>query len=441
MKMKNHVKFLTAICVLLIMFACSTPKKTQEDNAVDAVFDEVSANDMVYTDNVKDEAVKEVFPFDMTDTAVKDVDSSDTSSACPQSQPKSTDQCAVISQKCQYGQECCCGKCYTSYICECQSSKTWGCYYTDACLPPVYCPDAEDAAIPDAKEDISVETDVKITKDKLVLDPSTLTFFGLPINSVRFAVSGYDPDAKVCVTIIWDFSNNGEYEGAHCDDFYPSFPYVIIIPDAKGQCGQWDYGSNIAMVKAEGCVDFDDFAPAGMDLVDVSVQVQSPMFTGTIIADNRTVKTPQPVSFGLAYITDIPENVYVQKSDELGLPAWLKVKKDGKEIWLFDRCDIPLCDKPSGVCGAALPTVLNITNNSYSGSVYLTWDGKIRTVDPVKNCLKSSPAETGNYTAEFCFGWQVQGYGAPATVVNPICKELDFTLPAEKVVYYANYGG
>ncbi|MBM4355478.1 MAG: hypothetical protein FJ109_17100, partial [Deltaproteobacteria bacterium] len=36
---------------------------------------------------------------------------------------------------CEYGEECCCGECEPSLVCNCMSG-TWGCYYTDACLGP-----------------------------------------------------------------------------------------------------------------------------------------------------------------------------------------------------------------------------------------------------------------------------------------------------------------
>ena len=54
---------------------------------------------------------------------------------------------------CNYGQECCCGKCYPSTVCSCNGGQ-WGCYATDACLiPPQQCGDASADAQPDSQPD------------------------------------------------------------------------------------------------------------------------------------------------------------------------------------------------------------------------------------------------------------------------------------------------
>ncbi len=39
-------------------------------------------------------------------------------------------------QHCEYGEECCCGQCYPSIVCECMGGGQWGCYATDACMIP-----------------------------------------------------------------------------------------------------------------------------------------------------------------------------------------------------------------------------------------------------------------------------------------------------------------
>jgi hypothetical protein len=36
---------------------------------------------------------------------------------------------------CEYGEECCCGVCHPSIVCNCMGGG-WGCYYTDACMIP-----------------------------------------------------------------------------------------------------------------------------------------------------------------------------------------------------------------------------------------------------------------------------------------------------------------
>jgi len=54
--------------------------------------------------------------------------------------------------QCEYGQECCCGQCHPSLVCNCLEGS-WGCYATDACMIPG-CPDAlEDLPPSDALGD------------------------------------------------------------------------------------------------------------------------------------------------------------------------------------------------------------------------------------------------------------------------------------------------
>jgi|GEM_PF-1557895 len=65
----------------------------------------------------------------------KDVDD-----ACPAEVPLGLQGGACESgQRCKYGQECCCGECAPSMVCECFGGA-WGCHSTDFCLIPG-CPD------------------------------------------------------------------------------------------------------------------------------------------------------------------------------------------------------------------------------------------------------------------------------------------------------------
>ncbi len=70
---------------------------------------------------------------------------------CPASAPIGTSATCEAGTVCNYGQECCCGKCSPSTICSCQGGK-FGCLYTDACLLP------PDACGSDAVGDSGAET-------------------------------------------------------------------------------------------------------------------------------------------------------------------------------------------------------------------------------------------------------------------------------------------
>ena len=122
------------------------------------------------------------------------------------------------------------------------------------------------------------------------LSADSLVFYWLPINSGRMAVTGKDENTGLCVSLIWDFSNNGQKPTEHCDDFFDTFPYVIIGSN-NGPChtGNWDYRGNVEFISGDGCIDNEDFnstsGEAGhRDFVDVSINVESELFSGTIKA-------------------------------------------------------------------------------------------------------------------------------------------------------------
>lgn len=119
---------------------------------------------------------------------------------------------------------------------------------------------------------------------ELTLDPSSLTFFGLPINSYRNAVGGFAKSVSACVSIIWDYSNTGKAATRHCNDFSANFPYVVMTAATTGPCNQWDYAGNTQVLSATGCIDFAAFAPPSSDSVDVTLDVSGPLFSGRIHA-------------------------------------------------------------------------------------------------------------------------------------------------------------
>lgn len=53
---------------------------------------------------------------------------------CPLDPPEPLAPCTG-SGSCAYGEECCCGECFPSYVCECVDGA-FACFATDACLLP-----------------------------------------------------------------------------------------------------------------------------------------------------------------------------------------------------------------------------------------------------------------------------------------------------------------
>jgi hypothetical protein len=273
-----------------------------------------------------------------------------------------------------------------------------------------------------------------VSGNRLVLDPSSLVFFGLPINSARFAVTGYDPDQRVCATIVWSPAQSSTR--TICNVFEPDglqSPYVIIKTDTDGPCTNkdWDYAGNVTTTSSTGCVDFVDGGAVSSGMVDAEVGVEGDLFTGTIVANNRPEGT---VTFGLDYMTDVPEKVYVQSSGMAGVAEWLHVTKDGEPVTLFEDCGMPNCDIERGVCGAAIPQTTNITGGYETGYIYLDWDGQVWSVDEENDCVHSAPASAGTYEVEVCYGWSVTDANPGSVVAEPVCETKEFTLPTDKLV-------
>ncbi|MBN1607632.1 MAG: hypothetical protein JW940_13425 [Polyangiaceae bacterium] len=283
-----------------------------------------------------------------------------------------------------------------------------------------------------------------VTADRLVLDPSSLVFYSLPINSIRYAVTGYDASQRTCATLVWE-ATDATKPGAFCDVFTAKDaiyfnPYVVLETDTDGPCTDtdWDYQGNVDTASSIGCVDFAAHVGVSVDMVDVEIGVAGTVFTGTIVANNRPEGM---VTFGLEYITDIPENVYVQTGGDLGLPEWLHVTKDGARVDLFDHCDVPRCGSGDGVCGIAFSQAANITGGTESGWINLTWDGQVWSIDPENQCLTSAPATPGSYQVEVCYGSSTVDSGSGQVVQDPVCTTQDFTYPTDRVTVTLDNGG
>src|SRR5262245_54206599 len=103
-------------------------------------------------------------------------------------------------------------------------------------------------------------------------------FFSLPINSVRYGVSGYDPSNDLCISVIW-FLNSVE-QTRFCGVTDSFRPYVWI--ERAQPAGCWGYGPNADVFAVRGCVDFGDFTDPADDSVDLEADISSPEWSGTV---------------------------------------------------------------------------------------------------------------------------------------------------------------
>lgn len=115
----------------------------------------------------------------------------------------------------------------------------------------------------------------------MVLDPSSMELFELPIGSLRYAVGGHHGPSNTCVTLVWW----GSFQPLCAMNGMQEWPYVVITPNAAPPCTQWDYSGNVNADAATGCVQFTNTPPLTA-AVDVTVDVSGGLFTGTIVADN-----------------------------------------------------------------------------------------------------------------------------------------------------------
>lgn len=109
--------------------------------------------------------------------------------------------------------------------------------------------------------------------DGVVLDPDTLNFFWLPINSLRAGVGGFDEATNTCVTVIFTFDGFQDAMSEHCAfDPMLGFPYVVVTPDAAPPCDQWDYAGNAEVESAMGCEQVVGDNPLKID-IDMTLAV------------------------------------------------------------------------------------------------------------------------------------------------------------------------
>jgi hypothetical protein len=275
-----------------------------------------------------------------------------------------------------------------------------------------------------------------------VVEPSSLDFYYLPINSLRGAVTGYVPEARACVTVVWDYSNTGRLPvRLRCDEQGDGFPYVILETDTDGPCDQ-SLGAEVGEVivaEAKGCVDFAGEA-GSLDLVDVSLEVESEAFTGELVVSNLRGIEPRVVPMGVVYGSDIPERVYVQSVGSSGAPGWLRVTQGGVDVQLFDTDDLPRCGEDEQPDPAPLEVGVVLDGTSARGGYFRYWDG-MRRVLREAGCYSLEPLPPGEYDAEVCFGYEFDAIDSGDVIRTPFCLDQRFTWPMADLIFTVDNGG
>lgn len=192
-----------------------------------------------------------------------------------------------------------------------------------------------------------------------------------------------------------------------------------------------------------------DAAPASDGSI---VADAAPAPDGNIVADAAPAPDggilPEVFRIALEVSNDVPESIYVQLNGDDGQPGWVVVRRGEDRMWFEARCEIEDCEEPSGVCGAALPRVRDITGGTRTGSIELFWDGVTSVRDPERGCERRVPAPPGDYVATFCWSLRAEfeGAGDPeeaigGRVVDPTCVDVPFTFPDDEEVVHRILGG
>jgi hypothetical protein len=155
------------------------------------------------------------------------------------------------------------------------------------------------------------------------------------------------------------------------------------------------------------------------------------------------------IRVALEVSNDVPESIFVQVSDALGQPAWVRLMHDGAEYFLNERCDVPRCDTPGeGVCGASESRVRDITGGTSAGVHALQWDGTVSRISADGACETRGLAPAGEWKATICWSLTATFSGPgdatasrPGEIGTPICNDVPFTLPGDTEVVLRLSGG
>jgi hypothetical protein len=110
--------------------------------------------------------------------------------------------------------------------------------------------------------------------------------FWLPINSLRFGVSGRVIDGDVCVGLVWELGEVPAPGQAICDEVGVAGPYAVVRPAVDGACGPvWDYGpsADTTIEYYGGCIIPD--LEGAQHRVMIGADLASPLFTGHVSFD------------------------------------------------------------------------------------------------------------------------------------------------------------
>lgn len=126
--------------------------------------------------------------------------------------------------------------------------------------------------------------------------------------------------------------------------------------------------------------------------------------------------------------------LFVVPFDESAQAGWVQAFRDGQRIYFRERCEIEECGLPPAVCGAALPTVLDLTQRP-GRSIETVWDGTTSVIDSAVQCERRVLVSRGEFVARFCYGFEAELEGDPdqgrpvaGRLIDRRCADIPFQL-------------
>lgn len=288
------------------------------------------------------------------------------------------------------------------------------------------------APTPVVNNDPEEDPDPTERGNTMVVDPSTLRFFALPVGSIRGAVSGYAPEQDACVIAVWLYAyvpgidNSSATRCAH-DEFEPDIIVVPNPPDPANCDQHWELASNVEPIEPiDGCMGWTELG-SRFDYVDLEMKVSGDAFEGRIVMSNHGVDGLNPVVVGVEVSEDfefveafLRYNVGCQ-SEGMG---WLRLFRDGEPM-ITDRDQGP-CD---GECAFVPDSYFDI--NTTRRAYYTLWSGRIQDSD-----CNNVPMSGEGWSARWCYGHDIRELDESSVeVINPMCEEVPFELPLRRLIF------
>ena len=145
--------------------------------------------------------------------------------------------------------------------------------------------------------------------------------------------------------------------------------------------------------------------------------------------------------FAITVSEEVKTPVFVLLQKENGQIGWVNVKNKGENIFLKERCEIISCNNSSGVCGASLPVIQDISVKTNGRVIQFYWDQMTSFIKNSPQCEVRVSALEGDYTASFCYshsaisftGDNIKGEGI-GQLVSPVCVSKSFQLKDKEVI-------